>query len=166
MINWLEKGQGGVGGRVAISRPVRMLHNDSSPIVHYGPMRVLILLISTNERRTSLHLCVVGLLDHVVVVVALPQTGQGRTQRLSRLRHQLSEKCCHPVVLGNGHDSCDVSMVVLLTWEYFSGRPGLKMTRVYGVESWNEVGVGVVLRLWPLAPVCLLHTQASASTIA
>ena len=39
------------------------------------------------------------------------------------------------------------------------------MTSVYGVESWNEVGVGVVLRLGPLAAICLLHTQASASTI-
>ena len=39
------------------------------------------------------------------------------------------------------------------------------MTSVYGVQSWDEVGVGVVFCLWPLAPICLLHAQASASTI-
>ena len=119
MINWLEKGQGGVGGRVAISRPVRMLHNDSSPIVHYGPMRVLILLISTNERRTSLHLCVVGLLDHVVVVVALPQAGQGGTQRLSRFRHQF------PVTLKNAvimhFREVAMTFVVKVWWYCFDG---------------------------------------------
>ena len=62
-------------------------------------MRVLILLRSTNEGRTPLHLCVVGLLHHVVVVVALPQAGQGRTQRLPRLSHQLSVTVENAVIL-------------------------------------------------------------------
>ena len=49
----------------------------------YRPMRAGLL--------DCLHLCVVGLFDHIVVVVALPQARQRRTQRLSGLRHQLSE---------------------------------------------------------------------------
>ena len=62
-----------------------------------------------------------------------------------------------------------IVMVIFNSW-----RPGLKMTSVYGVQSWDEVGVGVVLclggpevvlGLGPLAPVRLLHAQASAATI-
>ena len=80
-------------------------------------MRVLILLISTDESRTRLHLRVVGLLDHVVVVVALPQTGQGRTQRLSRLRHQLSVMLKNAVILRFLEMAMTVVMqVCMLTW--------------------------------------------------
>ena len=95
---------------------VRMLHNNNkSPIIHCRPMRVLILLLSTNESRTRLHLCVVGLLHHVVVVVALPQAGQGGTQRLSRFRHQF------PVTLENAviMHFMEVAMtVVIKVWWY------------------------------------------------
>ena len=46
------------------------------------------------------------------------------------------------------------------------------MTSVHGVQSWHKVGVGVVLclggpevvlGLGPLAPIRLLHAQASAA---
>ena len=59
-----------------------------------------------------------------------------------------------------------VSSMWCLHDNVFSGGPGLKMTSVYWVECWYEVGVGVVLRLGPPTPVCLLHAQASTSTIA
>ena len=111
------------------------------------------------EHVDCLHLSgLFWLLDHVVVVVTLPQARERWTEGLTRFTHQLPGEnlyCDRPSIL----------TLKVITLDVPTNRPWLEMTSVDRVKSRHKVGIWVVFRFRPLAPVGLLHAQTSASAV-